>query len=195
MCQRWAAAVNSPELLESLSFRLGSNSAFSTLSEAARAACLSRSRAQLQWLLRHTPAAVHPRELELLLDLSYNASEADRLELGALADGCLAACGHQLRMLCLSVLARSGGQAPIFDVHPWFVNMQQLHTLQLKSMYVGLRMIMSLASLRSLCRLTITASRLVVGSGVALPPALTHLGLSATEAFGTFSQASACVVH
>lgn len=45
VCKRWAAAVNSPELLESLSLPLGvGKDVFSSLSEAARTSWLAAGR-------------------------------------------------------------------------------------------------------------------------------------------------------
>ena len=189
VCKRWAAAVNSPQLLESLDLTLGADNLrylYNSQSDADRAACLARGRALLQWLLRHAASAAH--QLQLSLTMLRSPSEADRAELYALADGCLAACGSQLRTLRFTVNATVESQPP-HDVRPWFLHLRQLHSLELECSYQPLRLLVSLVSLGSLHRLSLSTQRLIVGAGVALPRGLTHLSLDvSSDVEGTFSQ-------
>ena len=204
VCRRWAAAVNSPELLHSLDLTLGGCQTYGA-SNADTTACLLRGWALLNWLLRRSGGAV--QQLQLHLAVPYKASTTDVTELRMLLDNCLAACGPQLGKLTLSC---ADDRSPaMFDV-PWLGNVQQLHTLELESkcthtnpngqftVMTPLRLpasLSSLSSLGSLSSLSIRASRLVISSGVALPPALTHLRLTLNWSgelvvTGAFSQVS-----
>lgn len=79
--------------------------------------------------------------------------------------------------LHLSVSGDYTPQPAIYDVRPWFLHMSQLHTLELVSINLTLRLLVGMGSLRSLRSLSISAYNLIVGAAVSLPPALTNLSL------------------
>ncbi len=186
MCKRWAAVVNSPQLLQSLSLCLGGRNASNGRDAEATAAHLLPSRALLQWLLRWRSAgAVQQVDLQLQLGGLGTSSNAERTQMWRLAFGCLVVCAPQLHSLKVSP---AGPLAQLSGVQQ---HMQQLHSLQLESdMY--LRMLVSLGSLGSLRSLSIRvgSQSLLIGPGVALPPALTHLHLEAGSVQGAFNSVS-----
>lgn len=120
---------------------------------------------------------MEPHKLQLVVGLSSSMNETEREELCALAEGCLAVCSPSLRDLSLAVRAVLEPPPPKLDVRPWFLQMGQLHSMEVESFRLPLQFLVSLGSLGSLGSLSIAANRPIVGSGVSLPPALTRLSL------------------
>jgi len=137
--------VNSPQLLQSLSLSLGSGYASYNQDQAAvRAGRLLRGRSLLHWMLRRcSAAAVQQLHLQLQLDGFRNGTDAEQAEMWGLAHGCLAACALQLHSLKFSLTSLLN---QLCDVQPWYLHMQQLHTLELQS-DMRLRILVSLVNL------------------------------------------------
>ena len=182
--------VNSPQLLQSLNLCLGSKlELFGQDQAAVRAVCLVRGRALLRWLQRRAAGAVQQLHLQLQLGVFGAGAEVEKAEMWRLAHGCLAACAPQLHSLKFSPTSLLN---QLCDVQPWYLHMQQLHTLELETHHMHLRILVSLGSLHSFRSLSISvrSGNLNIGPGVALPPALTHLSLKAgwNKLQGSFSQ-------
>lgn len=168
------------------------SSEYRETTETQQASMLARSQALLPWLLRRS-AGLQSLTLELTLTLPFKAPEPLRAELSVLAEGCLAACGPVLQDLSFLVQGYFQENPPLHDLRPWFLGMRQLRSLVLRYEGVPLRLLVTLGGMGLLERLTLKAHRLTIGTGVALPPALTHLELEAVDVDGALSQVGCCL--